>query len=54
MANEKSITTPSGQGGLQRFDEDLGSKIQIKPELVAIAVIVIVVGMAILKHFRPI
>jgi len=50
MADQK-ITTPSGMGGLQRFDEEYPSKIQISPEMVTIFIGIIIIAMALIKYF---
>jgi preprotein translocase subunit Sec61beta len=54
MANDEQIRTPSGMGGLQSYNEQTGSKVQIKPEWVIIAIGLVVIGMAILKVLIPI
>lgn len=51
MSNNKNtqITTPSGSGGLVNFREEYPSKLQITPEWVIIAIVLVIVGMAALK-----
>ena len=53
MVNNEQITTPSGMGGLQRFDEQTGSRAQIKPEWLLAIIIMVVIGMAGLKLAFP-
>lgn len=43
------ISTPSGMGGLLRYNEEYKSRFQIKPEYVIIAIAAVIIGMAILK-----
>jgi preprotein translocase subunit Sec61beta len=45
----EGISTPSGMGGLMRFNEEYPSKIQITPEQVLIFVAVVIVGITIIK-----
>lgn len=54
MTNDEQIRTPSGMGGLQSYHEPTGSKVQIKPEWIVIAIGLVVVGMAVLKLLIPI
>jgi preprotein translocase subunit Sec61beta len=44
-----SITTPSGMGGLMRFNEEYPSKFQINPEMVIVLIALVVVAMTIIK-----
>ena len=48
MANE-GITTPSGMGGLMRFNDEYPSKLQISPEMVIIMIVLVVIAMTIVK-----
>ena len=54
MTNESTITTPSGQGGLQRFNEEYPSKFQIKPEWIIAGIVFVIAVMFALKRFVPI
>ncbi len=49
MAQDNKIRLPSGQGGLTRFSDEYGSKIELSPGLV-IVLIVIVLTLVILLH----
>jgi preprotein translocase subunit Sec61beta len=44
-----SLSTPSGMGGLMRFNEEYPSKLQIAPEYVVILIAAAVVGITIIK-----
>ena len=46
---EHTIRMPSGQGGLQTFQEQTESKIQIEPYWVVIMIIATIVGSVILR-----
>ena len=46
-----NISTPSGMGGLMRFNEEYPSKFQISPEQVVILIVAVVVVMTIIKIF---
>jgi len=46
---EGGISTPSGMGGLLRYNEEYPSKIQLKPEHVVILIAVVIVAMTIIK-----
>jgi len=48
MAQEK-INMPSGMGGLVRYFDDYKSKIEFKPEIVIVAIIVVIIA-EILLH----
>jgi len=48
MASE-GISTPSGMGGLMRYNEEYPSKIQIKPEIVVGLIVVVIIAMTIIK-----
>jgi len=54
MAEENQITIPSGMGGIQRYNEQSGSKFQIKPEYILILITVVILGMAGIKIYFPI
>jgi len=43
------ISTPSGMGGLMRFNEEYPSKFQISPELVVVLIAIVVIGITIIK-----
>ncbi|HLD79801.1 MAG TPA: preprotein translocase subunit Sec61beta [Candidatus Nanoarchaeia archaeon] len=49
MADDK-IRIPSGGGGLTRFSEDTGSKVELSPGAVIIMAIVIVIIIALLHY----
>ena len=50
MSNDKNqISTPSGMGGLQRFNEEYHSKFQISPETVTIIIGIVILGTAAIK-----
>jgi len=50
MASSNSgINTPSGMGGLMRFNEEYPSKLMISPEQVMIGIVVIIIGLTILR-----
>ena len=48
---DENIKTPSGMGGLMRFNEEYPSKLQITPEMVTIIIAAVIVCMALLKIF---
>ena len=48
MAQEK-INMPSGMGGLVRYFDDYKSKIEFKPEIVVVAIVVVIIA-EILLH----
>ena len=48
MAQEK-INMPSGMGGLIRYFDDYKSKIEFKPEIVVVAIVVVIIA-EILLH----
>lgn len=50
MASE-GISTPSGMGGLMRFNEEYPSRLQISPEQVMILTAVVIVAMVLIKIF---
>jgi preprotein translocase subunit Sec61beta len=54
MTDNNQIITPSGMSGLQRYNEQTGSKLQIKPEYVLILIVLVVIGMAGIKMLLPI
>lgn len=45
----EGISTPSGMGGLTRFNEEYPSKIQISPQQVVILIAAVVIGITIIK-----
>jgi preprotein translocase subunit Sec61beta len=47
---DQPITTPSGMGGLQHFNEEYNSKMQIPPEAVIWMVGIVIVAMGVLKY----
>jgi len=51
--NKNQIQTPSGMGGLQRFDEEYPSKVQISPEMVTIIIGIVILGIAAIKLLIP-
>lgn len=44
-----NISTPSGMGGLMRFNEEYSSKFQISPTQVIILIAIVIIGMTIIK-----
>jgi preprotein translocase subunit Sec61beta len=44
-----TISTPSGMGGLLRYNEEYPSKIQISPEQVVILIAAVIIIMTIIK-----
>lgn len=48
MASD-GLSTPSGMGGLMRYNEEYPSKLQIKPEIVVGMIIAAVVVITIIK-----
>jgi len=46
-----NISTPSGMGGLLRYNDEYSSKIQIAPEHVIILIAAVIVIMTIVKLF---
>lgn len=45
------IMTPSGSGGLLRYNEEYNSKFQMKPEVIIVLIAVVIVGMTLIKLF---
>ena len=45
----EGISTPSGMGGLMRFNEEYPSKFKISPEQVVILIVAVVVIMTVIK-----
>jgi preprotein translocase subunit Sec61beta len=45
----EGISTPSGMGGLMRFNEEYASKFKITPQTLVVIIAVIIVGITILK-----
>lgn len=43
------ISTPSGMGGLMRFNEEYPSKFKISPEQVIILIVAVVIIMTVIK-----
>ena len=41
--------TPSGAGGLLRYNEEYPSKLKISPEMVLVLIAIVVIGMTIIK-----
>ena len=46
---DNPISTPSGMGGLMRFNEEYPSKLQIAPEHVLIIIAIVIIGITIIK-----
>ena len=46
-----NIMTPSGSGGIIRYDEEYPSRFMIQPEYFIVFIVLVVIGMAILKLF---
>jgi len=44
-----NIMTPSGSGGIVRYDEEYPSRFMIKPEFVIGFIVLIIIAMAALK-----
>ena len=53
MANQ-GISTPSGFGGLMRYNEEYSSKFKFKPTHVIAFVILVIIFVTALKIFFPI
>ncbi|MDP1729147.1 MAG: preprotein translocase subunit Sec61beta [archaeon] len=47
----EGLSTPSGMGGLMRFNEEYPSRLQISPEQVIILTAVVIVAMILIKIF---
>lgn len=45
----EGISTPSGMGGLMRFNEEYSSKFKISPQVLVIVIAAVIVGITILK-----
>ena len=48
----ENISTPSGMGGLMRFNEEYNSKFQVSPEQVFILVAAVIIIMTLIKTVR--
>jgi preprotein translocase subunit Sec61beta len=48
MAGE-GISTPSGMGGLMRFNDEYNSKLQISPQMVVVMIALVVIAMTVIK-----
>lgn len=46
---DSSIHTPSGMGGLMRYNEEYPSKINLSPNHIVIIIIAVIIGMAVIK-----
>jgi preprotein translocase subunit Sec61beta len=46
---DNPISTPSGMGGLMRFNEEYPSKFQFSPEMVVVLIAIVIIGMTIVK-----
>lgn len=44
-----NISTPSGMGGLMRFNDEYPSKFRFSPEAVVIIIVAVIIGITILK-----
>ncbi len=44
-----SISTPSGMGGLLRYNEEYPSKFRISPEIVVVLIAAVIIGITIIK-----
>ncbi len=51
MAKDNKISLPSGQGGLTRFSEGGGGKIELSPSSVIVLAVVIMVIVILLHQF---
>jgi len=45
----EGISTPSGMGGLMRFNDEYQSKFKISPEQVVIFIVAVVIIMTVIK-----
>ena len=56
MSNKQNeqINTPAGAGGLIRFSDEYPSKLQVSPEWIMIAIVIVIIGAATLKIFLKI
>jgi len=45
----EGISTPSGMGGLMRFNDEYASKFKISPEQVVILIVAVVILMTVIK-----
>jgi len=48
MAGE-GMSTPSGMGGLMRFNEEYPSKLQMSPKIIMGMIVVVIIGITIVK-----
>ncbi len=51
MAEDNRIRMPSGQGGLVRYSEEAGSKLELSPGAVIVFAVLIFLGLALLHYF---
>jgi len=51
MAQDNKIHLPSGQGGLTRYSENMGSKIELSPGLVIVLIVIILALVILLNQF---
>jgi len=49
MASEGGISTPSGMGGLMRFNDEYTSKLQISPQMVVVLIALVIIAMTVIK-----
>jgi len=54
MAKQSGISTPSGFGGLMRYNEEYASKIKIKPSHILVFIILTILFVTALKLFWPV
>ncbi len=45
----EGITTPSGMGGLLRYNEEYPSKLQISPQAVVTMIAIVIIAMTVIK-----
>lgn len=45
----EGISTPSGMGGLMRFNDEYHSKFQISPQMAIVMIAMVIVAMTIIK-----
>ncbi len=45
----EGISTPSGMGGLMRYNEEYKSKLTLSPQSVVVLIIAVIIGMTIIK-----
>ncbi len=51
MANDNRINLPSSGGGIVRYFEDLTSKINLKPEVVMVIIVLVIIFELLLQLY---